>query len=78
MKMDRKEKFTPGPWRTNNYCDQVVTAYEPTSTMYELLDKCESCIRHLLDGPVDDPVIGEAENTIQEIFDLLKKARGEE
>ena len=46
--------------------------------MYELLDKCESCIGNLLYGTVDDPVFSEAENTIHEIQELLKKARGEE
>lgn len=46
--------------------------------MYALLSKCSSCINYLLHGVVDDPVIGESENTMIEIKELLKKARGEE
>ena len=46
--------------------------------MYALLSKCSSCINYLLHGVVDSPVIGESENTMIEIKELLKKARGEE
>lgn len=104
---ERKEKFTPGPWRVHldkrngtvcaiiedksgdcvartvyrfhrgerNANGHLITA---APEMYALLDKCESCIRHLLYETVDDPVFDEAENTIREIQELLKKARGDE
>lgn len=48
-----------------------------TPDMYRVLDKCQSCIQHFLDGKWDDVAEGEAENLLIEIETVLKKARGE-
>lgn len=49
---------------------------EVAPEMYGVLDKCQSCIHHFLDGKWDDAVAEETENLLIEIEAVLKKARG--
>ena len=44
-----------------------------STEMYEMLNKCQSCIKHLLDPYADDMTFGEAENTLSEVEALLSK-----
>lgn len=46
--------------------------------MYELLKKAQSCIDFILNHEIDDLVLGESKNTIEEIENILKNARGEQ
>lgn len=53
------------------------TLIEAAPEMYRILDKCQSCTQHFLDGRWDDAVAGETENLLIEIQAVLKKVRGE-